>query len=40
MPLGTYVTRGEADERGACQAEADGVNFITHDLPPHGEDPV
>ncbi len=40
MPLGSFMTRGEAEEKGMAQAEADGVRFLTHELPPHGEDPV
>lgn len=40
MPLGTFMTLGEAEEKGAAQAEADGVRFRTHELPPHGDDPV
>lgn len=41
MPLGSYVTRGEADERATAQAEADGVRVLRHDLPDGGEpDPV
>jgi len=33
MPLGTFVTRGEAEERGQAQADEDGVGFHPHGLP-------
>lgn len=40
MPLGTFMTRGEAEAKGEAQAETDGVRFFAHERPPHGEDPV
>lgn len=32
MPLGTYVTRMEAEEHGQTQAAEDGVGFHPHGL--------
>ena len=31
MPLGTYLTEGEAVERAQAQADLDGVQVVEHD---------
>ncbi|CAN5552575.1 hypothetical protein BH10ACT1_BH10ACT1_13050 [soil metagenome] len=31
MPLGSYVTQGEAEEQARAQAELDGVQVVDHD---------
>ncbi len=33
MPLGTYVTRAEADQHAADQSELDGSTVVVDDLP-------
>ena len=41
MPLGTYVTKGEAEDRAIAQAEIDGVRALGHELVDEGGiDPV
>ncbi len=39
MPLGTFFTRSEADERAAAQAAEDGVRYVDHEavLPGDGD---
>jgi hypothetical protein len=32
MPLGTYLTQGEAEDQARAQAEVDGVAVLDHDL--------
>jgi len=32
MPLGTYVTQGEAEEHAQAQADREGVQVVDHDL--------
>jgi hypothetical protein len=44
MPLGSYVTQGEAEERAAAQAAEEGVQVVEHDRadvdPPVASDPA